>query len=150
MEKRLIACLDEIEEVAKEILKIISDFESKSSIVLLNGDLASGKTTLTKEIVRLKGYDKEVTSPTFSLEHIYGDGDNIFHYDLYRVGFDDLVNLGLIDGFERYGIHIVEWADTKLKSFLLEAEFKIVEVNISPKDDCREYLIFNCKKLCIN
>ena len=55
-------------------------------MILLSGDLGSGKTTLTKGIVSgLKAATPEdVTSPTFTLIHEYGEG-RVYHIDLYRL-----------------------------------------------------------------
>ena len=133
--REIVACLDEVASVAREILELIPD----ESILILNGDLASGKTTIVKAIAKLKGYESEVTSPTFSLEHIYSD--RLFHYDLYRVDFEDLVSLGLINEFEREGLHLIEWADDSLKRLLLGAGFELFELNIKPKGSCRVYKI---------
>ncbi len=58
-------------------------------LVLLTGDLGSGKTTLTKGIVAGLGAatEDEVTSPTFTLVHVYGaaDAGKVYHADLYRI-----------------------------------------------------------------
>src|SRR6266478_4053503 len=56
-------------------------------LVLLSGDLGSGKTTLTKGIVSGLGAAREedVTSPTFTLLHTYGETQPVFHGDLYRI-----------------------------------------------------------------
>jgi tRNA threonylcarbamoyladenosine biosynthesis protein TsaE len=83
-------------------------------LVLLTGELGSGKTTLTKGIVAgLKAArEDEVTSPTFTLVHEYGTGQRVFHGDLYRVdSFHDFETLGLEDVFARPGILILEWSE---------------------------------------
>ena len=56
-------------------------------LVLLSGDLGSGKTTLTKGIVAGLGIapEEEVTSPTFTLVHVYGAKAKVYHADLYRI-----------------------------------------------------------------
>ncbi len=67
---------------------------SAPALVLLSGELGSGKTTLTKGIVAglNAASEDEVTSPTFTLLHEYGSGVKVFHGDLYRVeSFHDLV-----------------------------------------------------------
>ncbi len=46
------ACVDEVDKVAREVVKILP----RNVVLLLNGDLASGKTTLVKSIVKLKRY----------------------------------------------------------------------------------------------
>ena len=56
-------------------------------VVLLIGDLGAGKTTLAKGIVEGRGAagSDEVSSPTFTLLHEYGEGDPVYHSDLYRL-----------------------------------------------------------------
>lgn len=84
------------------------------TLVLLSGDLGSGKTTLTKGIVAglNAAQEDEVTSPTFTLIHEYGSGKKVFHGDLYRIeSFDDFATLGLEDFFSQPAILILEWSD---------------------------------------
>jgi tRNA threonylcarbamoyladenosine biosynthesis protein TsaE len=83
-------------------------------LVLLSGELGTGKTTLTKGIVA--GLDvaleDEVTSPTFTLVHEYGRGGKVFHGDLYRIeSFHDFETLGLEDIFAHPAIVILEWSE---------------------------------------
>jgi len=85
-------------------------------LVLLTGDLGSGKTTLTKGIVAGLGAatEDEVTSPTFTLVHVYGGADagKVYHADLYRIeNFHDFETLGLEDIFARPGVAILEWSE---------------------------------------
>lgn len=84
------------------------------SLVLLTGELGSGKTTLTKGIVAglHAAQEDEVTSPTFTLLHEYGSAQKVFHGDLYRVeSFQDFETLGLQDVFEHPAIVILEWSE---------------------------------------
>ena len=83
-------------------------------LVLLSGELGSGKTTLTKGIVSglHAGSEDEVTSPTFTLLHEYGGERKVFHGDLYRVeNFHDFETLGLEDVFAKPAVMILEWSD---------------------------------------
>jgi tRNA threonylcarbamoyladenosine biosynthesis protein TsaE len=83
-------------------------------LVLLSGDLGSGKTTLTKGIVSGLGAAKEeeVTSPTFTLVHVYGNAKKVYHADLYRIeSFHDFETLGLEDLFDQPGVVILEWSE---------------------------------------
>ncbi len=83
-------------------------------LVLLSGDLGSGKTTLTKGIVSGLGAAKEdeVTSPTFTLVHVYGKAEKVYHADLYRVeNFHDFETLGMEDVFSKPAIVIIEWSE---------------------------------------
>jgi tRNA threonylcarbamoyladenosine biosynthesis protein TsaE len=87
-------------------------------LVLLSGELGSGKTTLTKGIVAGLNVatEDEVTSPTFTLVHEYGGtqarGPKVFHGDLYRIeNFHDFETLGLEDAFASSNIIILEWSE---------------------------------------
>ncbi len=83
-------------------------------LVLLSGELGSGKTTLTKGVVSGLGAagEDEVTSPTFTLVHVYGDAAKVYHADLYRIeNFRDFETLGLEDVFAAPAIVILEWSE---------------------------------------
>jgi tRNA threonylcarbamoyladenosine biosynthesis protein TsaE len=87
-------------------------------LVLLTGELGSGKTTLTKGIVAGLGAASEddVTSPTFTLVHVYGGSQpaatKVYHGDLYRIeSFQDFETLGLEDVFARPAVVILEWSE---------------------------------------
>lgn len=83
-------------------------------LVLLTGELGSGKTTLTKGIVAglNAATEDEVTSPTFTLIHEYGGGQRVFHGDLYRIeNFHDFETLGLEDIFSKPATVILEWSE---------------------------------------
>jgi tRNA threonylcarbamoyladenosine biosynthesis protein TsaE len=84
------------------------------ALVLLTGDLGSGKTTLTKGIVAGLGAAKEdeVTSPTFTLIQIYGSTNKVYHGDLYRIeSFHDFETLGFEDVFASPAVVILEWSE---------------------------------------
>jgi len=85
-------------------------------LVLLTGELGSGKTTLTKGIVAGLGaaQEDEVTSPTFTLVHVYGSAEasKVYHADLYRVEtFHDFETLGLEDIFAKPAVAVLEWSE---------------------------------------
>jgi tRNA threonylcarbamoyladenosine biosynthesis protein TsaE len=82
-------------------------------VVLLIGDLGAGKTTLAKGIVSGLGAAAadEVSSPTFTLIHEYGEG-RVYHVDLYRLDQPrELATLGLEEIFERDGLVLIEWGE---------------------------------------
>ena len=58
----------------------------KKTIILLKGQLGSGKTTFVKELLSYKYKFNNVNSPTFGIINTYDVKENlIFHYDLYRI-----------------------------------------------------------------
>lgn len=98
-------------------------------LVLLSGDLGSGKTTLTKGIVSGLGAAREedVTSPTFTLVHVYGESAKVYHADLYRIeSFHDFETLGLEDVFAKPAIVILEWSER----FPLQAPWPQVRITL--------------------
>lgn len=83
-------------------------------VVILEGELGSGKTTLVKGIVAGLGAAKEedVTSPSFTLVHEYGRDRKVYHVDLYRVeGAQELSTLGLDEMFDQPSIVLIEWGE---------------------------------------
>ncbi|MDC0933250.1 tRNA (adenosine(37)-N6)-threonylcarbamoyltransferase complex ATPase subunit type 1 TsaE [Arcobacteraceae bacterium] len=128
--------LSEISQFSTVLKEKIDD---KDIVVLLRGDLASGKTTLVQNFVSSLGIDNVVTSPTFSIQSIYGD--DIYHYDVYNKTLNEFVALGLLEEFEKSGIHFVEWGDEKLENILKEYGFEVIVVNIEKNIESREYTI---------
>jgi tRNA threonylcarbamoyladenosine biosynthesis protein TsaE len=83
-------------------------------LVLLEGDLGTGKTTLAKGIVAGLGAagEDEVTSPSFTFVHEYGSPGGVYHADLYRVeGSRDLATLGLEELSSPASTVLVEWGE---------------------------------------
>ena len=96
------------------------------AVVMLIGDLGSGKTTLAKGIVQALGAaaPEEVLSPTFSLVHEYAGEPKVYHLDLYRLEtVPQLETLGLEDIWEQQAIVLIEWGqrfDSELPGARLE------------------------------
>ena len=124
--------LDVLTKYLKEI--IIED-----CVVILRGDLASGKTTLVKNYVLALGLADLVTSPTFSLQAIYSD--NIFHYDVYNKTLGEFISLGMLEEFEKQGVHFVEWGDEKLEEILNDYGYRVILIEIEKKENKRLYKI---------
>ena len=112
----------------------------KGRIIEIYGPESSGKTTLVKEYVKALKLDNIVTSPTFSIQSVYGN-EEIFHYDIYNKTLDEFIALGLLEEFEKDGIHFVEWGDDRLLNILKEYGFDPMVITIEKKDDKREYKI---------
>ncbi len=125
-----------------ELQKLIEEFvkEFQRGVVILKGDLAAGKTTLVKEFAKYFGITEDVTSPTFSLQHIYSD--KVFHYDLYNKGFEHFLSMGMLEEFEKEGLHFVEWGTVQLEEILKEAGIPVATIEIEKLSfDKREYTV---------
>ena len=131
----MIKSINEIDEVVSKI----KDIEFDGGIVLLKGDLASGKTTLVKAFVKSLGISQEATSPTFSIMNIY-DG-KVYHYDIYNEGTAKFLESGLLENLEKEGYHFIEWADEKLEKILEAYGFDYITVEIIPEGAKRRYRI---------
>lgn len=105
------------------------------SIVLVDGDLAAGKTTLTQGIAKALGVKRVVNSPSFTImKHYRGDKSELYHLDLYR-----LDNVGYDFDLEEYfdlGITVIEWPFQVEE--LLPSEYLLVKIN-KTGDDKREF-----------
>ena len=108
----------------------------KSGIILLIGDLASGKTTLARAIVRAHGLDEHVSSPTFSIMQNYGQ---IYHYDIYNGGCEGILKNGLFENLFEEGLHLIEWADENLINLLKKYELDFCVVRITQHAQGRKY-----------
>ncbi|MDD5372146.1 MAG: tRNA (adenosine(37)-N6)-threonylcarbamoyltransferase complex ATPase subunit type 1 TsaE [Sulfurimonas sp.] len=133
MKKVFLLGLDEIAVLAEEITKNFTN-----GVIILRGDLAAGKTTLVKKTVKFLGVEEEVTSPTFSLQHRYGD--RVFHYDMYNHGLEHFISLGMLEELEKDGLHFVEWGDDELVKILNSASIETITIDIKKiSDNKREY-----------
>ena len=98
-------------------------------VILLHGDLGAGKTLFTKGVAQGLGASGKtaVVSPTFTLVNVYEARLDIVHVDLYRLGFDEVFELGLEDYMDREHVMVVEWAE-KAEGFfsgaLIEVTFQ--------------------------
>ncbi len=84
------------------------------ALVLLYGELGTGKTTLVKGIVSGLGVanEEEVTSPSFVFVHAYHNHRRVYHVDLYRIEqATELETLGLDDLLAEQAVVLVEWAE---------------------------------------
>ena len=139
MTKEITASLNELENV----VAYLNDVLPQNTVIFLRGDLAAGKTTLTQAIAKEKGIISEVTSPTFSLQQCYlsETGENLYHYDLYRLEHEEFMQMGLFEEFEKPGWHMVEWGSDALKSFLEGVGYNVALIEIEPCKDKRKYTI---------
>jgi len=112
----------------------------RRAVVLLIGNLGAGKTTLAKGIVKGLGAapPEEVSSPTFTLIHEYGEAARVYHVDLYRL--DDprqAATLGLDELFDREAVVLIEWGE-RFPQLMPPARFEIRLRAADPQSDERE------------
>ena len=108
-----------------EFAKDFAEKLNKHSIIVLSGDLGSGKTKFTEGILKYFGLDDEISSPTFTIVNEYDAKDvKLFHFDLYRL--EDIDEFYAIGGEEylQNGICIFEWGEM-IESILQKGYIKI-------------------------
>ncbi|MCK9261455.1 MAG: tRNA (adenosine(37)-N6)-threonylcarbamoyltransferase complex ATPase subunit type 1 TsaE [Azoarcus sp.] len=81
--------------------------------IWLNGNLGSGKTTLTRGMLRELGHTEKVKSPTYTLIEPYVVSRlNLYHFDFYRLNSpEEYLDAGLDEYFSGQGVCIVEWPE---------------------------------------
>lgn len=99
----------------KEFARVFAKTLVPSTIVLLKGDLGSGKTTFVKEVVKSLGCEDLVTSPTFTLLNTYNAKFPVYHFDMYRLSsFEEAMSVGFEEYFDKKsldGVCFVEWPE---------------------------------------
>lgn len=108
-------------------------------VLALEGDLGTGKTTLTKYIAEGLGITEHISSPTFNIVKEHRTGRNpLFHFDVYRLGSgDELLDIGAEDYFYGDGISVVEWAD--IVEDVLPEETILIRIQYGEKEGERIY-----------
>lgn len=97
---------EETEDLGEKLAQLLKP----SDVVVLNGDLGVGKTTLTRGLARGLGIKRNVKSPTFTLIREYKDGRiPLYHMDAYRLESSPDEDLGFDEYFNGDGITMVEW-----------------------------------------
>ena len=81
--------------------------------IWLQGNLGSGKTTLTRGVLRALGHEGKVKSPTYTLIEPYSVSRlNLYHFDFYRFNSpDEYLDAGLDEYFSGDGVCVVEWPE---------------------------------------
>ncbi|MFA5214735.1 tRNA (adenosine(37)-N6)-threonylcarbamoyltransferase complex ATPase subunit type 1 TsaE [Sulfuricurvum sp.] len=123
----------QLPQLCEQIVSLLPN----GGVIVLQGDLASGKTTFTQSFAAYLGLDDAVTSPTFSLQQVYGD--KFYHYDLYNYGFEAFLSLGMMEELEVPGYHLIEWGDETLIEWLKRAGMDTVIVKITKGDEKSRY-----------
>lgn len=118
----LIYKLSELEKASNFVLKNVNH-----DIILITGEVGSGKTTLIKEYCKLIGVEETVNSPTYTLINEYQNKrGKIVHMDLYRVkDINEINELGLFEYLEN-NIVIIEWPEIILK--MIDIKYSMINI----------------------
>jgi len=118
----LIYKLSELEKASNFVLKNVNH-----DIILITGEVGTGKTTLIKEYCKLIGVEETVNSPTYTLINEYQNKrGKIVHMDLYRVkDINEINELGLFEYLEN-NIVIIEWPEIILN--MIDIKYSIINI----------------------
>lgn len=108
MEKYISNSEDETKQIAKNFASKLE----KGDVVVLTGDLGSGKTKFTEGVLEYFDLQNEISSPTFTIVNEYvNDKTNIYHFDVYRLADEDeFYAIGGEEYFDK-GICLIEWGE---------------------------------------
>lgn len=124
----IVFSLEEISRVAHDLLS-----QYPPRIILFNGPMGAGKTTLIKAIARSLGVTDSTSSPTFSLvnEYITSNEEHIYHFDMYRLkDEEEAYDMGIDEYLYSGDWCFIEWAE-KIPS-LVPQQHAVCELSILP------------------
>ncbi|MFD1484556.1 tRNA (adenosine(37)-N6)-threonylcarbamoyltransferase complex ATPase subunit type 1 TsaE [Lacticaseibacillus baoqingensis] len=108
-------------------------------VLLLDGDLGAGKTSLTKGLAAGLGIAGPIKSPTFTIVREYTDGRlPLYHMDIYRLENGGAEDLGLEEYFEGDGVCVVEWPE--FLGVCLPADYVLIQIEKDDNDDDLRHL----------
>lgn len=123
----------------KELGKKFAQFLNKGDVIVLTGDLGAGKTMFVSGFLSFYGKENEAASPTFTIvnEHDLKQGLKLFHFDVYRLDFEDeFTAIGGEEFFDN-GICIIEWGE-KIQNLLPKEYLKITIEKDDVNNDLRK------------
>ena len=115
--------LENIDQIAQDLKEVFC-----RKIVLFNGEMGAGKTTLISAIVRALGHSEETSSPTFSIVNEYKlENGCVYHFDFYRIkNHYEALDIGIDDYFCSGYWNFIEWPE-KITNLLPK---KVMVVNL--------------------
>jgi len=126
--------INEIELIAQKVLELVN-----SKTILFKGEMGVGKTTLIKSIAKQLGFNKTLTSPTFSIVNEYEISDGfLYHFDLYRIQkTEELYDFGVEEYIHSGEWNLVEWPELLIDEIPYNyAEVQIVRLNNNLRKIC--------------
>ena len=125
---QIIFSLEEINQVAEKILS-----QNLQKVILFNGEMGVGKTTLIKKLAKHLGVKNATSSPTFSLVNEYQIPNNqyIYHFDVYRLKNEtEALDFGIDEYLYSGNWCFIEWAE-KIPN-LIPQQHSVIEIKLLP------------------
>lgn len=124
----IVFTIDQLELVANKILA-----QNPHKVILFQGEMGVGKTTLIKELCKSLGVLEATSSPTFSLVNEYEIADNqlVYHFDFYRLKNEtEALDMGADDYFYSGNWCCIEWPENIPN--LIPDEHSIISIALLP------------------
>lgn len=122
----IVFSLDQIQEAAEQIIA-----QKPKKIILFNGEMGVGKTTLIKQLCKSLGVEDATSSPTFSLVNEYYTSSNqiVYHFDFYRLNKEtEALDMGVDDYLYSGNWCFIEWSE-KIANLIPE-EHSVVTIEL--------------------
>jgi tRNA threonylcarbamoyladenosine biosynthesis protein TsaE len=122
----------EIKDVSElpKVASIILEHSQSTPVIIFNGEMGAGKTTLISQLCKQMGISEDISSPTYAIVNTYltTESKEVYHFDFYRLSDEmEAVQSGLDEMIDSGNTCLIEWAERIMK--LLPVSY--VRVNIS-------------------
>lgn len=120
--------IEQLPEVAQQILE-----QNPNKVILFNGEMGVGKTTLIKQLCKTLGVQDATSSPTFSLVNEYQTSNNqtVYHFDFYRLNKEtEALDMGVDDYLYSGNWCFIEWSE-KIAN-LIPKEHSVINIELLP------------------
>ena len=124
----IVFTIDELESVTQQIIA-----QQPNKVILFNGEMGVGKTTLIKQLCKELGVLDATSSPTFSLVNEYETTANqiVYHFDFYRLKNEmEALDMGADDYFYSENWCFIEWAE-KIPNLIPE-HHSVITIELLP------------------